>query len=190
MASPAAGTYPHDLERDVVLKDGTSVRLRPIRSDDAPRLIRLYERLSQRSAYQRFFTVMKRLPPDWARVAATVDYVQRLALVALPGPDPAAEIVAVGRWEPTAEPAVVEVAFAVEDGWQNRGLGSVLFRTLLEAAVARGFRRFRAFVLGDNRRMLDLITRFTDVRERSMQAGVVEVLFAPAGADGAVGPPP
>ena len=179
MVSPAADVYPKDLEREVVLKDGTSVHLRPIRSDDAVRLIRLYERLSRQSAYQRFFTTMKRLPPDWAGVLARVDYVRRLALVVSSSADPDAEIVAVGRYEPAPEAGTVEVAFAVEDAWQNRGPGSVLFLALLAAAVARGIGRFRAFVLADNRRMLDLIVRFTDIRERSMDAGVVELLFAP-----------
>ena len=74
--------YPTELERDITLKDGTPMRLRPIHSEDAPRLIDFYDRLSRHSAYQRFFSIMKRLPPDWTRIAATVDYRRRLALVA------------------------------------------------------------------------------------------------------------
>ena len=50
------------LEREVELRDATRVRLRPIRPDDAPRLVALYDCLSQDSRYHRFFSVMRRLP--------------------------------------------------------------------------------------------------------------------------------
>lgn len=169
--------YPRELERDVTLKDGTELRLRPIRPEDAPRLIDFYSRLSRHTAYQRFFTVMKRLPPDWARLFATVDYRRRLALVAERGPAPAPELVGVGRYEPTEDLDTVEVAFVVQDGLQGQGLGAILLGHLLDAAEARGIRRFRAYVLADNRRMLDLLTRFTDIRERQLDAGVVTLLF-------------
>jgi RimJ/RimL family protein N-acetyltransferase len=120
---------------------------------------------------------VKRLPPDWARVLATVDYRRRLALVVeLPsGDDP--ELIAVGRYEALDEPGTAEVAFVVQDSWQNRGLGTLLFDAILSAATARAYRRFRAYVLADNRRMLDLITRFRRVEARKTEQGVTEVVF-------------
>jgi RimJ/RimL family protein N-acetyltransferase len=169
--------YPRELEREITLKDGTTLRLRPIRAEDAPRLIDFYDRLSRHSAYQRFFSIMKRLPPDWARMLATVDYRRRLALVAERGPAGAPELVGVGRYEPTEDPDTVEVAFVVQDGLQGQGLGAILLRHLLEAAQARGIHRFCAYVLADNTRMLDLLTRFTDIRERHLEAGVVTLRF-------------
>ena len=171
--------YPTELECAIVLKDGTELRLRPIRPEDAPRLVEFYERLSRHTAYQRFFTIMKRLPPDWARMLATVDHRRRLALVAERGPAGAPELVGVGRYVPTDDPETAEVAFVVQDGVQGRGLGTNLLRHLLEAAEARGIRRFRAYVLADNTRMLDLLARLTDIRERSIEAGVVSILFEP-----------
>jgi RimJ/RimL family protein N-acetyltransferase len=169
--------YPRELERDVTLKDGTALHLRPIRPEDAPRLVAFYNRLSRHTAYQRFFTVMRRLPPDWARMFATVDYRRRLALVAERGQAGATEIVGVGRYEPMDDPDTVEVAFVVQDGLQGLGLGAILLRHLLEAAEARGIHRFCAYVLADNTRMLDLLTRFTDIRERHLEAGVVTLRF-------------
>lgn len=176
MARPA--DYPGELEREIVLKDGSRLRIRPITPDDERRLSALYERLSRQTAYQRFFTVMRRLPPDWAHILANVDYRRRLALVAelQAGAEP--ELVAVARYEPAGEPDAAEVAFVVQDGWQNRGLGTILLHALLEAAGARGIRRFRAYVLSDNHRMLDLLTRFTEVRSRTLEQGVTELTFA------------
>lgn len=178
--------YPRELERDVTLKDGTALRIRPIRPEDAQRLIEFYDRLSRHTAYQRFFSLMKRLPPDWARFLANVDYRTRLAIVAERGPADAPEIEGVARYEPTDQPDMAEVAFVVQDGYQGRGLGTLLLRELLDAGHARGIRRFRAFVLGDNRRMIDLLARFTDIRERTLDAGVVTLDFERR----AVEPPP
>ena len=170
--------YPYELERDVILRDGEKVHLRPIRPDDAPRLVAAYDRLSAHSAYQRFFSAMRRLPPDWARFLATVDYQTRLALIAeRPGAGDV-ELLGVARYEPSGDDAP-EVAFVILDAWQNRGLGTRLFQALLEAGAARGFRRFRAWVLADNMRMLDLIHRYGDIEQRQRDGAVFEVVFRP-----------
>jgi RimJ/RimL family protein N-acetyltransferase len=180
----AADAYPRALERDVVLPGGERVRLRPIRPDDAPHLVSLYARLSEHSAYQRFFTVLKRLPPDWVRFFANVDYVRRLALVAEVMVDGRPALVGVGRYEAEGSD-VPEVAFVVEDAWQGRGLGSILLQDVVRAAVARGYGRFRAYVLADNRRMLDLLGRFTHVVETRLEGPVKEVLFTPRAGEAA-----
>ncbi|TMQ27901.1 MAG: GNAT family N-acetyltransferase [Candidatus Rokuibacteriota bacterium] len=132
-------------DRTIALRDGTVVRLRPIRADDAPRLIAL-------------------LRP--AQAALVVE-----------SPTDADTLIAVARYEPAGEPGAVEVAFVVQDPWQGRGLGTGLFRELLSLAELNGVQRFRAWVLADNRRMLDLVTRLGDVRGRTFEQGVVELTF-------------
>lgn len=167
-------------DRPVKLPGGEHVRIRPIRPDDAPRLEDLYARLSDQTAYQRFFRVMQRLPPDWARFLAAVDHQRRFALIAEDGDPPA--LVAVARYEPFPDDKeTVELAVVVEDRWQSRGLGSLLLRELLGAAELNGLRRFRAYVLADNRRMLHVLTRQTEVLERRLERGVVELTLARKG---------
>ncbi len=180
MATPANDDpveYPREFERDVTLQDATRVHLHPIRPDDAPRLSEFHDRLSRDTAYHRFFTVMKHLPSDSARTLAAVDYRRRFAIVAEQRGERGPELVGVGRYEPTDKPETVEVAFVVQDGWQDRGLGTILFNDVLRAAAERGIRRFRAYTLADNRRMLDLISRFGHVKERKLEQGVLEILF-------------
>ena len=173
--SPAP--YPADLEHAVVLKDGATLFLRPIRPDDAPRLVTYYGELSAHTAYHRFFTVMRRLPPDWARLLASVDYRRRLALVAERPEREAPELIAVARYEPTDRADTAEVAFVVRDDWQGRGLGAILLDDLLRAAEARGVEHFRAWVLADNARMLALLRHLTDVAASTVESGVVDVRF-------------
>jgi RimJ/RimL family protein N-acetyltransferase len=181
--------YPKELEREITLPDGARLRLRPIRPEDQARLSAFYDRLSRQTAYQRFFTVMKRLPPDWAHLLANVDYERRLALLAEHGPPEAPELVGVARYEPTDRADTAELAFVIQDGWQGRGLGTIMLDALLTAADARGIRRFRAYVLAGNMRMIDLLVRFTDVQERVTESGVTELLLtrrpAPAPRQGA-----
>jgi RimJ/RimL family protein N-acetyltransferase len=170
-----AATLKREFDRDLFLNDGACVRLRPIVPEDEAGLIALHGRLSQQSAYQRFFTIMPRLPSNWAHHLANVDYRQRLALVAV---DPrTADLVGVARYEATSDPTTAEVAFVVQDSWQNRGLGTRLFSELLRAAAVNGIGRFRAWVLADNRRMLDLIARSGMVVSRTLDQGVVDVAF-------------
>lgn len=171
-------TLMHEFDHEIVLEDGARVRLRPIVAADEALLMALHSRLSQQTTYQRFFTIMRRLPVDWAHYLANVDYQRRLALVAV---DPhTSDLVAVARYETTSDAQTAEVAFVIQDSWQNRGLGTSLFAELLRAAAMNGIERFRAWVLADNRRMLDLIARFGTIEQRRMEQGVVEVTFTAA----------
>ncbi|HYE92340.1 MAG TPA: GNAT family N-acetyltransferase [Terriglobales bacterium] len=159
------------------LEDGGIVRMRLIRPDDEPRLVDLYEHLSQHTVYQRFFTLMPRLPADWARALANVDYTARFAVVIEREGRAGVELIGVARYEPTGEPGLVEVAFVVRDEFQGKGYGRRLLDALLAAAEAKGITRFRAWVLADNRRMLRLLNEHTRVVSRSLDSGVAELVF-------------
>ena len=171
--------YPGGLERHVALKNGESILIRPIRPDDEPRLVDLYNRLSRRTAYQRFFTVMRRLPQDWVHYFANVDYRRRLALVAERETVAGVELVGVGRYEPSEDEATGEVALVLEDGYQGQGLGTVLLDAVIQAGTGRGLKRFRAYVLAENRRMLSLLARHTRIIESKTKEGETALLFEP-----------
>jgi GNAT superfamily N-acetyltransferase len=169
--------YPKELERTAVLRNGVRVHLRPIRPEDAPRLMALYERLSVDTAYRRFFTRMTTLPPELAHYFANVDYQRRLAIVAELPEGQAPLVIGVGGCEPTDSPTTAEVALVVEDAWQRLGLGTILLGELLHASGQRGICEFRADVLKSNDRMLRLLARHTDVTRRRTQHGVTEIFF-------------
>ena len=162
--------------KPVTLTDGTQVALRPIRSEDESALTALYERLSPQTAYQRFFTVMRRLPPDWAHILANVDYDRRMAITAI-GPD--GKLIGVARYAYDERTQEAEIAIVIEDRWQGRGLGKGLLGELIGHAEGKGIRRLRAYVLADNPRMLKLIRSVTTIVDRKLESGVVSLLLAP-----------
>ena len=164
--------------KTISLLDGRQITLRPLRPEDESALTALYERLSPQASYQRFFTVMRRLPPDWAHILANVDYDRRMAIVAL---GPGNGLIGVARYAYEDRTREAEIAVVIEDPWQGLGLGTQLVTELIRYAEGKGIRRFRAHVLADNWRMLKLIQRVATILERKLESGVASFLLTPLG---------
>ncbi|MGX4655891.1 bifunctional acetate--CoA ligase family protein/GNAT family N-acetyltransferase [Micromonospora sp. SCSIO 07396] len=159
---------------DVLLSDGSTVGLRPIRPQDAPEIVAMHGRFSERTRYLRYFSPYPRIPERDLHRFVTVDHRDREALVVLAGD----RIVAVGRYErlgPAAPEA--EVAFVVEDAYQGRGIGSVLLEHLADAARRAGIGHFVAEVLPTNGAMLRVFADFGYQVQRQFADGVVHLTF-------------
>ncbi len=165
--------YPAQWESDVVLTDGGTVHIRPVRPDDEDALLALYERMSADSIYLRFFSPVSAPSAQQLERLTTVDYEERLALVAQLGDD----IVAVARYDRMNDPTQAEVAFTVQDDQQGRGLGTVMLEHLAGIARQQGITRFVASTLPQNRRMLDVFRDAGFDVERQFTEGVVELAF-------------
>lgn len=146
---PAVAPYPTHWEADVLLRDGATMRIRPIRPTDADALQAFHVGQSEESTYFRFFAPMRRLSDRDLTRLVTVDHHERVALVVVSGE----AIIAVGRYDRVDE-AHAEVAFNVSDAHQGRGLGSVLLEHLAAAARERGVSVFVADVLPGNAKMI------------------------------------
>ena len=141
--------YPPHWETDAVLTDGGTVHIRPITPDDGDRLTDLHGRLSDRTIYYRFFTPRPRLTPREVQRFTTVDYADRVALVAMLDD----QLVGVARYDRLPGTWQAEVAFVVADEHQGRGVGTLLLEHLAAAARERGITAFFADTLPDNRAM-------------------------------------
>jgi acyl-CoA synthetase (NDP forming)/RimJ/RimL family protein N-acetyltransferase len=172
-----AGRYPDHWEADVVLTDGGTAHLRPIRPEDGPLLRAFYARLSPESIYYRFFSPRPTLSDREVAHFTTVDYDRRVALIATIG----TEMVAVVRYDRLADGGkpgtTAEVAFLVEDAHQGRGLGAVLLEHIAAAARERGVRRFVASVLPENRRMTRVFREAGYRAEQRFEEGVIELVL-------------
>lgn len=164
--------YPDHWEADVVLSDGGTAHLRPIRPGDAELLRVFHSRLSPESIYYRFFSPRPKLTDREIEHFTSVDYDLRVALIATIGE----EMVAVVRYDRFEDrPETAEVAFLVEDAHQGRGLGAVLLEHIAAAARERGVRRFVASVLPDNRRMTRVFREAGYRAEQRFEEGVIEL---------------
>ena len=166
--------YPIELEGEIRLRDGRTVRLRPVRPEDAARELRFFERLSDRSRYQRFMQYLRELSPRMLARFTQLDYDRELALVALWE----GEFVAVGRYAPNADGETAEFALAVADDWQGKGLGHALLERLCNAARAAGYRALYGHILDANREMLELARHlgFVEVARDGSEVTVVRKL--------------
>ena len=166
--------YPAHWEADVVLRDGSTAHLRPIRPDDAEELARMHRQQSQTSIYLRFFTYKSSLSSKELQRFTQVDHRDRVALIVLRG----GEIIGVGRYDRLDDPLEAEVAFNIADSQQGRGLGSILMEHLAVAARENGIRRFSAEVLPENRKMLSVFQESGFEISRRFDDGVVAVEFS------------
>jgi RimJ/RimL family protein N-acetyltransferase len=146
--------YPGHREADVVLRDGSTVHVRPVRAGDAPAVERLLHGLSDWSRWLRFFSCY----PDLARAvrwATEVDYDHRYGLVATTGGD--GRVVGHAGFERLPDhPERAEVALEVTDAMQGRGLGTILLGQLAEAAHEVGVEVLDAEVLPENHQMIEV----------------------------------
>jgi len=163
--------YPAHLDADVVLRDGSTVRVRPVRAEDRDAILAFLRDLSDESRRLRFFTGMADLE-GLADRAADVDYRDRMGLIATAGGRVVAHAVFLSSDEDRAE-----AAFAVADAYQGRGLGTIMLGQLAEAASARGIRLFEAEVLPENHRMVHVFRESGFPIETRSEPGGIKIRF-------------
>src|SRR3954470_13172079 len=164
-------TYPSDVASDTILRDGTTVQLRAVRAEDATCVLALFGQLSERSLYYRFMSV-PHVDLAQARRIVTIDYDTEMVIVA----ERAGTICGIaGYYRVPGHPHRAEVAFAVADAMQGRGLGTRLLESLAEIARDRGVRAFDAYVLGDNLRMMDVFLQSGFALTQGLDQGVFHV---------------
>ncbi|HKD95878.1 MAG TPA: GNAT family N-acetyltransferase, partial [Gaiellaceae bacterium] len=134
---------------DVILRDGSTLRLRAPAAEDADALLEFFAGLSDHSRYLRFHG-FPALGPKLVEPVLEPDWQERGALLgSLDG-----RIVAVANWVRLRDPGAAEVAFAVHDEFQRRGIGMRLLEQLAVRAGGAGIEEFVAEVLAENDTML------------------------------------
>jgi acyl-CoA synthetase (NDP forming)/GNAT superfamily N-acetyltransferase len=173
---------PRHWEADVLLRDGRTAHIRPIRPEDAELLVEFYGRVSDESKYYRFFSPMPQLSDRDVKRFTQVDYVTRVAFILTVG----GLMIAVGRYD-TISPGRAEVAFLVEDRHQGRGIGQLLLEHLAQAGRERGIEQFTAEVLPDNQAMIHTFRDAGYKVASQYDEGVMELEFRIDPTDTAIG---
>lgn len=153
------------------LRGGDRIAIRAIRPDDRERLLRAFSALDRRSIYQRFFFPKRALSDEELRQVTECDGVRTVVLVATSGSGADEAIVGLGQYARCGTGA--QVAFAVDDRFQGRGIASRMLRRLIRIARERGIRQFEADVLADNEPMLAVFRHAGLPLRKSQADGVV-----------------
>ena len=161
---------------DVILRDGSTLRLRPPLESDGEALLRFFRDLSDRSFYYRFHghpslderLVDPVLDPDWIDRGALVGFVSEAG---------EERVVALANYVRLRDPAVAEVAFTVADTYQGRGIGTRLVEQLAARAAAQGIERFVGEVMAENAAMIGVFERVGFEVSRTLGGGEVEMTF-------------
>jgi acetate---CoA ligase (ADP-forming) len=165
----AQAAYPTEREAEVVLRDGSTVHVRPVRADDEEALLEFLRRLDPQSRMFRFFSLGVDLKSA-ARSMSEVDYSQSYGLLAFRG----GEVVGQGIYI-RERPGQAEVAFAVSDRLQGTGLGTLLLAHLAEVASENAIELFTAEVMPQNHRMLEVFRESGFPVEISSVPGAIRV---------------
>ncbi len=122
-----------ELDRILLLRDGSEVRIRPATPSDAPLVAALHARCSPQARRSRFLSPTPHLPD--AELVALLGGDGGQAALALTADGGSA--VGVANLDPDG-PGSARVSVIVENAWQGRGLGTALLRRLVDAAADRG----------------------------------------------------
>ncbi len=148
--------YPSHLVSQLQLADGTNIKIRPIRPEDASIEANFVRDLSPESKYFRFMQGLNELTLDMLVRFTQLDYNRELALIAvLEKPGEETEL-AVARYATNPDGESCEFALVVADAWQHKGIGSSLMTALIEAARQCGFKTMTGEILSGNNSMLEL----------------------------------
>ena len=171
--------YPRELEETVSLRDGRSVRLRPIRPEDEPSYLAFFTRLSPEDLRFRFFNLVRAMPHSQLARYTQIDYDREMAFIATAeGPDGAPQTLGVVNAVATPGGAEAEFAIQVRTDLKGKGLGHALLAKMIRYCRARGLRTLVGQVLPDNRAMLDLAHALGFESRFSREDAAVEVRLA------------
>ena len=169
--------YPFDYEREISLRDGRIIHVRPVVPGDAVILAQEMEEADRETLYNRFFNPTINIDSKRLRHLTELDYSDRFALAAFSG----GKGVAIARFEPSGEGSA-EVAVVVKPRWRSAGLATALFGLLEEAAIERGIGEFEALYLPSN----NAIERVLEKRgfgELTIDAGIARMTKPLGGPD-------
>jgi GNAT superfamily N-acetyltransferase len=148
---------PKEFNSIHIMNDGTMLSMRAMHPTDESKLTDLIHKLSKETMYYRFMHEIKTVERKEIQNFVYINHRTDVAIVATIPEAHGEEIIAIGRYYLDQSTNLAEIAFVVRDNWQNRGIGSALFKHLHLIAVRNGIRGFTAEVLRENRAMQSVI---------------------------------
>jgi len=164
------GEYPEEIETYRTTRSGLEIFIRPVRISDEPLMKDLFYDLSDDSLYRRFISARKDMPHERLQEFVVIDYTREMVLLALVKDGDVEVPAGMGQFSIDQLSHTAEVAFAVKDEYQNRGIGAQLLDYLIFLARRQGLLGLSAEVLARNKPMLHLFEK----RGFSVQRGEID----------------
>jgi acetyltransferase len=149
--------YPAQWVHEMMLKDGTLVKIRPVRPEDAQMQQEFVRNLSEESRYNRYMASITQLSQSTLVRFTQIDYDREMAFSMLRETGEGDEQLAVARYATDPDNESCEFALVVADSWQRRGIGPIMMKVLFDAAREQGLRQMVGEVLASNSGMLKLL---------------------------------
>jgi acetyltransferase len=173
--------YPNQYESHWMMRDGTPVLLRPMKSEDEPLVSDFLANCSEETVYFRYFKLIKRWTHEMLIRFTQNDYDREIGLMAVGQPPGPEVMMGVSRLVMAADRSAAEFAVIVADPWQGKGLGPKLVEGVIAIAREQGVKLLHGDVLAQNQPMLDMVRRlgFTLKKDPSGQIVRVEMVLNP-----------
>ena len=146
--------YPKKYEIPWKLRDGRTVLLRPIKPEDEPMWLEMFQSFSEESIRYRFFQILKDTPHEVRVRYCNIDYDREIAIVAEMTEEGRRKILGVVRLIVEPDGRSGEIAFIVADPWQGLGLGTKMIEYVIEICKDKDLESIYGIMLPDNRRAI------------------------------------
>jgi acetyltransferase len=151
--------YPKKYETMWKLRDGRTVILRPIKPEDEPLWLEMFQNFSEESIRYRFFQILKDTPHETRIRYTNIDYDREIAIVPELTENGRTKILGVARVSIEPNGKAGEIAFIVADPWQGLGLGTKMVDYVLEICKDMKLETVYAIMLADNYRAINLMKK-------------------------------
>jgi acyl-CoA synthetase (NDP forming)/GNAT superfamily N-acetyltransferase len=169
----------------LILRDGSAALIRLAEPSDRDALREFFHQLSALSKRRRFFSIADPAEALLERQCDSSNPRSQLTLIVSRMVGGVSRIIATGSYVARDE-TTAEVAFAVDDEFQGKGLGGLLLERLALLAARHGFLRFWALTRVENELMLETFRRSGFPLHSKVEDGCVEIDFSVAPSEDSV----
>jgi acetyltransferase len=168
--------YPKKYELIWHLKDGREILFRPIKPEDEPLWLEMFQSFSEEAIRYRFFQLLKETPHEVRVRYCNIDYDREIAIVPIIKEEGTPKILGVGRLTIEPDGKTGEIAFIVRDKWQGLGLGAKLVDYVIEIAAEKGIKKIVAIIMRQNHKAINLVEKMGFKLEKQDDDTVVATL--------------
>jgi acyl-CoA hydrolase/GNAT superfamily N-acetyltransferase len=170
--------YPEKYETSLTLKNGKTIKIRPVKPTDERMIQELHYSLDEKDRYLRFFSPIQDFRHKKIQPMVNIDYSTDMILVGIYKEGGEEKIISIGAFFKTIKPSVAELAFVVHKNYRELGITRFLLNFLVKIGRELNYKTFGGTILLENRPMLHIIdTSGFKLNLKKIEGGVTEFAF-------------